>query len=69
MYDLVIIGGAGAGLMAAIYAARKKMNTLLITKKIGGQCLLTNSIENFPGFDSISGPELISKIFSQLEKY
>lgn len=69
IYDIVIIGGAGAGLMSAIYAARKKMKTLLLTKQIGGQCLLANTIENFPGFDSISGKELTGKMFNQLQKY
>ena len=69
IYDLVIIGGASAGLTAGIYASRKKMKTLLLTKQIGGQSLLTDSIENFPGFESISGKELIGKIMNQLQKY
>lgn len=69
IYDIVIIGGSSAGLMSAIYAARKKMNTLLLARQIGGQCLLANTIENFPGFDSISGKELISKMMDQLHKY
>jgi len=68
-YDLIIIGGATTGLTAGIYAARKKMNAAIITKEIGGQTLLTDSIENFPGFESVSGHELIKKIKEQVEKY
>lgn len=69
MYDLIIIGGATAGLTAGIYAARKKINTVILTKKIGGQSLLTDTIENFPGFESVSGGELIQKIKAQVEKH
>lgn len=69
MYDLIIIGADSAGLTAGIYAGRKKMNTLIVTKKIGGQSVLTDSIENFPGFDSISGADLINKIKTQVNKY
>ena len=65
VYDLVIIGGASAGLSAAIYAARKKLNFILLTDKVGGQSLLTDSIENYPGFVSISGPELVKKMEEQ----
>ena len=68
-YDLVIIGGATSGLTAGIYAARKKLNAVILTKEIGGQTLQTGSIENFPGFEKISGPELIDKIKEQVLKY
>lgn len=69
VYDLVIIGGATSGLTAGIYAARKKLNAVILTKEIGGQTLQTESIENFPGFEKISGPELIDKIKEQVQKY
>lgn len=69
MYDLVIIGGATAGLTAGIYVARKKLNAVILTKEIGGQTLQTESIENFPGFEKISGSELIDKIKEQVLKY
>lgn len=69
LYDIAIIGGAGAGMTAAIYSARKKLNAVLIAKQVGGQCLLTNSIENYPGFEKISGIELIDKMRKQVEKY
>jgi len=69
IYDLVIIGGATSGLTAGIYAARKKLNAIILTKEIGGQTLQTESIENFPGFEKISGPGLIDKIKEQVLKY
>lgn len=69
IYDMAIIGGASAGLTAGIYAGRKKMKTVILAKQIGGQSLLTDTIENFPGFDQISGRELISKMRAQVEKY
>lgn len=69
IYDVVIIGGASAGLTAGIYAARKKLSTIILTKQVGGQSLLTDTIENFPGFEKISGKELIEKMLVQVEKY
>ncbi len=69
IYDMAIIGGASAGLTAGIYAGRKKMKTVILAKQIGGQSLLTDTIENFPGFDQISGKDLISKMRAQVEKY
>ena len=67
IYDVVIIGGAMAALSAAIYAARKKIHTVILTAKIGGQSLLTDNIENYPGFKLISGGELIQKVKEQAE--
>lgn len=67
MFDLIIIGGASAGLTSAIYAARKKLNTIILTDKVGGQSLLTDNIENYPAFQSISGQELIGKMREQVE--
>lgn len=69
VYDLVIIGGATSGLTAGIYAARKKLNAIILTKEIGGQTLQTENIENFPGFENISGPDLIDKMKKQIQKY
>lgn len=69
MYDLIIIGGASAGLSAAIYAARKKLNFVLLTEKTGGQSLLTDKIENYPGFEEIAGFELVKKMESHAKKY
>ncbi len=69
IYDLIIIGGGPAGITAGIYAARQKLNTLLITKDFGGQ--ITRKavmIENYPGFEKISGLELIKKLEKHLRK-
>ena len=69
IHDLIIIGGGPAGLTAAIYASRRALDTLVLTKDIGGQAAQTTEIENYPGFDSISGPELMNKFHKQAEKY
>lgn len=69
MYDLIIIGGASAGLSAAIYAARKKLNFVMLTEKTGGQSLLTDKIENYPGFEEIAGFELVRKMETHAKKY
>lgn len=68
-YDTIIIGGASAGLSAAIYTARQGMKTLVITKDIGGQALLTTDIQNYPGFDMIGGFELTNKFKEQADYY
>jgi thioredoxin-disulfide reductase len=67
--DLIIIGAGAAGLASAIYAARREINTMLVSKDVGGQMAWTNEIENYPGFDFITGPELIGKMEAQAEKY
>lgn len=62
MYDLIIIGGGPAGFTSGIYAQRYALNTLLIEKEsLGGQVMTTDIIENYPGFPSLSGPELVEK--------
>ena len=68
IYDLIIIGGGPAAISAGIYAARKKLKTLLITKEWGGQTALASRIENYLGFESISGTDLVSKFVDQLKK-
>src|SRR5438105_7766383 len=67
--DVIIIGGASAGLSAALYASRQGLNTLVITKDIGGQALLTNDIENYPAFDHIGGYELVTKFETQARTF
>lgn len=62
MYDLVIIGGGPAGLTAGIYAQRARLKTILIEKQmVGGQIAVSDVIENYPGFPSISGAGLMEK--------
>jgi thioredoxin-disulfide reductase len=69
IYDLIIIGGGPAGMTAGIYAKRQKLNTLLITKNFGGQLnRKTIAIENYPGFEEISGKELTKKFEKHLRR-
>lgn len=69
LYELIIIGGGPAGITAGIYAARQKLNTLLITKGFGGQIgRKAVPIENYLGFPKISSTELIKKFQSHLEE-
>ncbi|MFH1285796.1 MAG: FAD-dependent oxidoreductase [Candidatus Micrarchaeota archaeon] len=68
-YDVIIIGGGPAGISAAIYAARKKLKTLLLTQNIGGQVAWSSDVENYPGFTSIEGLELVSKFEEHMRAY
>jgi len=68
VYELIIIGGGPAAIAAGIYTARKKLKTLLIAKDWGGQIMGTNLIENYPGFETITGPDLINKFVGHLKK-
>ena len=68
-YDLIIIGAGPAGITAAIYAARKKMNCLVVTLDIGGQAAWSSDIENYTGYQFISGMELASKFEEHIKKY
>jgi alkyl hydroperoxide reductase subunit F len=67
MYDLIIVGGGPAAITAGIYAGRKQINTLIITKDWGGQMQWTNRIENYPGFKETGGPELVDKMVNHLK--
>ncbi|MCX5665758.1 MAG: thioredoxin-disulfide reductase [Candidatus Omnitrophica bacterium] len=69
IYDIIIIGGGPAGLTAGIYSARARMKTLLLEKMLcGGQVLMADLIENFPGFPSgTKGPELADLMLKQAE--
>ena len=66
MYDLIIIGGGPAGVAAGVYASRKKLNALLLTKDFGGQAITSAKIENFIGHIAISGLELAQVLETQL---
>jgi thioredoxin-disulfide reductase len=68
-YDLLIIGGACAGLAAGTYAARRNLRTLIVTKDIGGQIATTPSVENYPGIDFITGPGLAQDMLNQAVKW
>ena len=68
-YDILVVGGASAGLTAAMYASRQGLKTLVITKDIGGQALLTNDIENYPPFEHIGGFELMQRFEQQARNF
>lgn len=66
MYDIIIVGAGPAGLTAAIYARRANKNVLILDKGVfGGQITFSPKIENYPGFESISGSELADKMVAQ----
>jgi len=69
-FDLIIIGGGPAGLTAGLYAARANMNTVLFeAKDVGGEILNTELIEDYPGFETITGPELSAKMAAHARKF
>jgi len=69
MSDLIIIGAGPAGITAAVYAARKNMSILVITKDIGGQAAISGDVENYTGYQFITGPELSIKFEEHMRKY
>ncbi len=70
VYDVIIVGGGAAGLTTSIYAQRDRFDTLILEKKtIGGNAFLTEKIENYPGFQNISGPALMDRMEEQARTY
>lgn len=70
IYDVIIIGAGPAGMTAAVYTSRANLSTLMLERGIpGGQMANTEAIENYPGFDSILGPELSTKMFEHAKKF
>lgn len=68
MYDLIIVGLGPAGLTAGIYASRYRLKNLLVGKALGGTITLAHKIENYPGFEAISGLEWAQKTETQAKK-
>lgn len=66
MYDLAIVGGGPAGIAAGIYAARKKIKTILISDSFGGQSVVSDNIENWIGIKSIPGWEFAKQLEEHL---
>lgn len=69
MYDSIIVGAGPAGITASVYAARKRMNFLVITGDIGGQAILSSDIENYTGYQFITGVELAQRFREHLEQF
>lgn len=69
MIDVIIIGGGAAGLTSAIYASRKKLNTLVLEYERGGQTALQPEIWNYPGYTGVSGNKLMSIMREQAESF
>lgn len=69
IYDLIIIGAGPAGITAGVYAARKRMSLLILTGNIGGQTTLTWDIQNYTGYQFISGMDLTKKLEEHTQQY
>ncbi len=70
IYDVIIIGAGPAGMTAAVYTSRADLSTLMLERGApGGQMMNTEAIENYPGFDSILGPDLSNKMFEHAKKF
>lgn len=70
IYDVIIAGAGPAGMTAAVYTSRANLSTLMIERGVpGGQMANTEEVENYPGFDSILGPELSTKMFEHAKKF
>ncbi|MBU0721900.1 FAD-dependent oxidoreductase [Patescibacteria group bacterium] len=67
MFDTIIIGAGPAGMTAAIYACRRMMKVLVISKNIGGQVIWASDIKNYPGMEFVRGVDLISKMSQQMK--
>ncbi|MED2971660.1 MULTISPECIES: thioredoxin-disulfide reductase [unclassified Fictibacillus] len=70
IYDVIIIGAGPAGMTAAVYTSRANLSTLMLERGIpGGQMANTEDVENYPGFETILGPELSNKMFEHAKKF
>ena len=70
MYDVIIVGAGMAGMTAGIYAARAGFSVLVLEGKVrGGQIVESLSVGNWPGFESVSGPDLMEKIYHQMNNF
>ncbi len=69
VYDVAVLGAGPAGLTAAMYAARKNLSTIVVANDLGGQVGLTADIANYPGFDHVTGPDLVDRYYEQAARY
>jgi alkyl hydroperoxide reductase subunit F len=68
-YDVIIIGAGPAGMSAAIYTARKKLHTLILSKNIGGQAAASWEVDNYLGYRLVSGQDLAIKFKEHLDNF
>lgn len=66
LYDIIIVGGGPAGISAGIYASLAGLDTLFLTKSLGGQAWDSTAVVNYPGFEMITGPDLVDRFQKQL---
>ena len=69
MVDLIIVGAGPAGITAGVYAARKKIDFLIVSEDIGGQTALSSDVENYTGYQFITGTELVAKFEEHLKQF
>jgi alkyl hydroperoxide reductase subunit F len=69
MVDLIILGAGPAGITAAVYAARKRLDFLVVTRDIGGQAALSADVENYTGYQFVTGLELVAKFEEHLKQF
>jgi alkyl hydroperoxide reductase subunit F len=69
VYDLIIIGAGPAGITAAVYAARQKLDFLIISENLGGQTLWSSDVSNYTGFRYVSGADLVKNFEKHLKAY
>ena len=70
IYDVIIVGAGPAGMTAAVYTSRGNLSTLMLERGMpGGQMANTEEIENYPGFETILGPELSTKMFEHAKAF
>ena len=69
MYDLIIFGAGPAGMTAAIYAARRKINFIILSSNVGGQMTLSSEVKNYPGYSVLTGTDLTAKFQEHVSEY
>jgi len=69
IFEVAILGGGPAGMTAAVYTSRKQLSTVLISPDLGGQVLTTSGVENYMGFQYVTGPKLAIKFSGQIQQF
>lgn len=69
LYDVIIVGAGPGGMTAAIYAARRKINFVVISLDVGGQMAWSSEIDNYPGVERINGINMTNNFMKQMKKY